>query len=326
MATEEFEFPDEKAQAAAEAAASAPAKKAPNDTDFEIETIDDTPPKDQGRRPLDREVTDPSEDELNEYSDKVQTRIKELTHARHDERRAKEALAREKSELERFAQQMLDENKKLRGFVDDGSKQYIEQAQTLAEREVAQAKNELRAAQEAFDSEAIIEAQDKLMDAKIKLREAKNFRPTTLQTEKSEVQQQKSVPAEPEVDTKTLNWQQENQWFGRRGNEEHTSFALGVHQKLVNSGADPTSDAYFEQINARMRSTFPELFNERGEPEKTQSRGSQKPPAAVVAPAARSSGVKKIRLTTTQIALAAKFGLTPQQYAAQVAKLENQNG
>jgi len=316
MATEDFKFPDEQEGKAA-AASAAP--------EIEIEEIDDTPPQDQGRQPLNREVVDPSEDELQDYSEKVQSRIKELTHARHDERRAKEALAREKEELERFAKQMLDENKKLRGVVDDGSKQYIEQAQTLAEREVEQAKQELRVAQEAFDTEAIVAAQDKLMDAKIKLREAKNFRPTTLQAEKNEVQQRQQPREEPQPDEKTLRWQQENQWFGRSGNEEHTSFALGVHQKLVNSGVDPTSDKYFEQINARMRATFPDLFPEQ-RTEKEQPRGSQKPPASVVAPATRSSGVKKVQLTKTALALAEKLGLTPQQYAAQVAKLENQNG
>jgi len=212
MATEEFEFPDEKA--AKTAAASATGGTAP---EIEIEEIDDTPPKDQGRQPLNREVVDPSDDELQNYSEKVQARIQELTHARHDERRAKEAVTREKEELERFARQMLEENKKLRGVVDDGSKQYIEQAQTLAEREVEQAKQELRAAQEAFDSEAIVSAQDKLMDAKIKLLEAKKFRPTTLQDEKNDVQQRQQPREAPQPDDKTLRWQQENQWFGRTG-------------------------------------------------------------------------------------------------------------
>ena len=82
--------------------------------EVEIEVVDDTPEKDRGRKPLDKEVEDPTDEEIETYSDKVQRRIKDLTHARHDERRAKEALQREKQELERFAQQMLEENKKLK--------------------------------------------------------------------------------------------------------------------------------------------------------------------------------------------------------------------
>ena len=70
--------------------------------DVEIEIVDDTPAKDRGRKPLDKEVADPTDDEIENYSDKVQTRIKELTHARHDERRMKEALLREKQETEKL--------------------------------------------------------------------------------------------------------------------------------------------------------------------------------------------------------------------------------
>jgi hypothetical protein len=128
-------------------------------------------------------------------------------------------------------------------------------------------------------------------------------------------------PERVQPDEKTLRWQAKNQWFGSNGFEEVTSFALGLHQKLVNSGTDPRSDEYFEQINARVKSKFPEVF---GDTEDTSSNGaSSRKPASVVAPATRSSGAKKVQLTTTQLALAKKFGLTPQQYAVQVAKLEN---
>jgi hypothetical protein len=60
-----------------------------------------------------------------------------------------------------------------------------------------------------------------------------------------------------------------------------------------------------------------------GSEDRPRNGNAPKKPAAVAAPATRSSGAKKIQLTQTQIALAKKFGLTPQQYAAQVAKLEN---
>jgi hypothetical protein len=145
---------------------------------------------------------------------------------------------------------------------------------------------------------------------------AQNFKPTPLQTASDSVQIRKSEPVAVEPDDKTLRWQAKNQWFGAAGNEELTSFSLGLHQKLVNSGVDPRSDEYFERIDARMRSTFPEAFG--------GARSSR--PSSVVASATRSSGPKRVQLTHTQIALAKKFGLTPQQYAVQVAKLENQNG
>lgn len=318
MANEDFKFPDEMD----DPKPGASAREKPEE--FEIETIDDTPVKDQGRKPLEKPVDEPSEDELSSYSDKVQARIKELTHARHDERRSKEAIAREKEELERFSRSLVEENKKLRSFVDTGSKQYIEQAQTLAETKVEKAKKALKEAQDAFDSDAIVAAQDQLMEAKIEANTAKNFRPTTLQAQETEVQTRQQPPAVDEPDERTLRWQQENQWFGESGKEEYTSFALGLHKKLVDAGVSPNSDKYFEQINARMTKAFPELFGE--DPPEKQPAAIARKPASVVAPATRSSGTKKIQLTATQVALANKLNIPLQQYAAQVAKLENANG
>ena len=289
--------------------------------DVEIEVIDDTPVQDRGRRPLDREVEDPTDDEIETYTRGAQDRIKELTHARHDERRAKEALAREKQELERLTQQMLEENKRLKQYVSTGTEQYTQMAKTAADAELEKARRDYKAAQEAFDTDAILAAQEALLEAKMKVEQTKNFRPPTLQTQEVDVQPRHQEPQQVRADEKTLRWQAKNQWFGSNGFEEVTSFALGLHQKLVNSGVDPRTDEYFEQIDARVKSTFPEMFG--GSEDRPRNGNAPKKPAAVAAPATRSSGAKKIQLTQTQIALAKKFGLTPQQYAAQVAKLEN---
>jgi len=304
---EKFEFPDEIA-----------AKADEKETEIEIEVVDDTPAQDRGRQALDRPVEDPTDEEINSYSDKVKGRIKELTHARHDERRAKESTIREKQELENLAQQLLDENRQLKEYANTGAKQYAETVKQAVGSELETARRNYKAAQEAFDTDAIIAAQEALTDAKLRMISAENFKPTPLQTASDNVQIRKSEPVAPELDEKTLRWQAKNQWFGAAGNEELTSFSLGLHQKLVNSGVDPRSDEYFERIDARMRSTFPESFGGR------EAKSTR--PSSVVASATRSSGPKKVQLTTTQIALAKKFGLTPQQYAVQVAKLENQNG
>jgi hypothetical protein len=295
-----------------------------DDGDVEVEVVDDTPIQDRGRKPLEREVEDPTDDEIENYSDKVKGRIKELTHARHDERRAKEATMREKQELERLAQQLINENKQLKQYVSTGSEQYGNMAKSAAEAELEKARRQYKDAQEAFDTDAIIAAQEAMTDAKWKLEQAKNFRPPPLQSEEYAVQTRQSAPEQAQPDEKTLRWQAKNQWFGSNGFEEVTSYALGLHQKLVNNGVDPRTDEYFEHIDARVKSKFPEVFG--GTEDKPRSGDSPRRPAAVAAPATRSSGAKKVQLTQTQVALAKKFGLTPQQYAAQVAKLESQNG
>ncbi len=294
------------------------------DNEVEIEIVDDTPVKDRGREPLNREVADPTDDEINSYSEGVQKRIKELTHARHDERRAKEALLREKKELERLAEHMVNENKKLKAYVQTGTEQYAESIKKVADNELEDAKRKYKEAYESGDSDAMVAAQEAMTEAKMKTEAAKNFRPAPLQANEVDVQTQQTQVPRQELDDKTVRWQAKNRWFGSDGYEEVTSFALGLHQKLVNSGVDPRSDDYYERIDARIKSTFPEIF---GETETKPNPGDvSKRPTSVVAPATRSTGARKVQLTPTQVALAKKYGLTPQQYAAEVAKLERSNG
>jgi hypothetical protein len=305
---ESFKFPDE-----------IEAEKPADATDeIEIEIVDDTPEKDRGRKPLDKEVADPTDDEIESYSDKVQSRIKELTHARHDERRQKEAVAREKAELERLAQHLINENNALKRNVNQGQEVIISSARKEAETQLETARRNLKAAQEAFDTDAIIAAQEALAEATWEMRTAKNFRAPALQETQYAVQPEPAPQAQVQPDEKSLRWQAKNQWFGQPGFEEYTSYALGLHQKLVNGGTDPRSDEYFDQIDGRMKTQFPEIFG--------GADTKQKRPTTVVASAARTTGTGKVRLTQTQLALAKKYGLTPQQYAIEVAKLERQNG
>ena len=287
--------------------------------EVDIEIVDDTPERDRGRQPLNREVEDPTDDEIESYSDKVKNRIKELTHARHDERRRADAVERERQELERLAQQLIDENKSLKKSVNVGQEAFVHSAKEKAEADLAMARKQYKEAQEAFDTDAIIAAQEALTDAKMRLETVKNYRVPPLQEERNEVQTQYAQPQQVQPDEKSLRWQAKNQWFGSAGFEEVTSYALGLHQKLVNGGVDPRNDEYFEQIDASIKSKFPEVF---GGSDDKKSVEVTKRPSTVVAPAGRSTSAGKVKLTNTQLALAKKFGLTPQQYAAQVVKLE----
>jgi hypothetical protein len=307
---QEFKFPDEVENTNIEV---------DDGAGIEIEVEDDTPERDRGRKPLSHEVADPTDEEIESYSDKVKNRIKELTHARHDERRSKEAVLREKQELERLAQQLIAENKNLKTNVNKGQEAVIEAAKEKAQAELDKARRKLREAQESFNTDDIIYHQEAVMDAKLKLEQVKNYRPAPLQDDDFAVQTQQIAPQTAQPDEKSLRWQARNQWFGAPGFEEYTSYALGLHKKLVTSGINPSSDEYFEQINARVKSAFPELF---GAAESRSSATAAKRPSTVVASASRSTATGKIKLTTTQMALAKKFGLTPQQYAAQVMKLE----
>lgn len=291
----------------------------------EIEIVDDTPARDRGRKPLDREVVDPTDEELDEYSHSVRTRIKELTHARHDERRSKEAVLREKQELERIAQSMIEENKRLQEYVQSGEKAYAEKVQALAQNELERAKAKFKSAYDAGDADSLAAAQEEMTLASLKLQKAQEFRPTPLQTPKDVVQSVQTVPSNPApADTATENWVARNRWFEAPGFEDMTSLAYGLHRKLVASGVLPSSDEYFAQIDAGMRKRFPEQFKQEIAEDSPHTEARK--PNNVVAPATRSTSATKIRLTQTQVALAKRLGVPLEIYAKQVAKQENLNG
>lgn len=310
----EFEFPDEK-----EVKVEAVKEQVVKAEEPEIEIVDDVPEQDRNRKPLDRPVADPSDDELQEYSDKVKNRIKELTHARHDERRAKEALAREKEEAFRLAQAMFEENKQLKQRINKGETSFVSQAQRLAEVEVEKAKAAVKAAHEAGDTDAFVEAQAALNRAVYMQERVKSFKPTPLPTETESANvpvQQVAQPPIPQLDQKAEAWRRRNPWFGV--DDEMTSFALGLHNKLVKAGYDLQSQDYYDTIDNRLRQVFPDQF--KAPEDKPEPAGKR--PATVVAPSSRASSPKKIRLTQTQLQIAKKLGVPLEVYARKVAELE----
>ena len=279
--------------------------------EVEIEIVDDTPPQDRNRKPSDP-PEDPTDEELEGYSEKVRKRMSHLTKGYHDERRAKEPAFREKEEAIRFAQQILEENKNLKGTVGKNQEVLLEQAKRATATEVEQAKAKYKIAYESGDSDAVVAAQDELTAAKIKADRVNNFRLPAVQTPEVEVKQQQTAPS-PQVDEKAVNWQKQNSWFG--SDDEMTSFALGLHQKLVKQGLDPRSDEYYEKINSRMRQVFPDEFDPADEVEVEKPRQKSN----VVAPATRSTAPKKIVLTPSSVALAKRLGVPLEEYAKQVA-------
>ena len=291
----------------------------------EIEVVDDTPPQDRGRKPLEKEVEEPSEDELNEYSAKVQKRLKELTHARHDERRKAEALAREKAELERAAQAIAAENKRLQEFVNMGQTAYIDKSKSLAEISLNNAKAKLKAALDAGDTDAAVAAQEEMYKAQFEMQQVNNFKPVELrQNNNAEfTQTQQPQPQQtPQLDERVVSWAERNPWFERPGDEDLTGYAYGVHNKLVREFGEAytRSDEYYQKIDEAMRRAFPERFSSGQEPAQPTRTKS------VVAPAQRSSAPKKIRLTKTQQNVAKKLGIPLELYAKKLAEMENQNG
>jgi hypothetical protein len=282
--------------------------------DFELEIEDDTPEQDRNRQPLPKEmVQDLEEDELEEYSEKVKTRLKQMKKVWHDERREKEAALREQQEAVSLAHNLVEENKKLKTRLTEGEKSLIMTATREAELDTQMAERAYKEAYDSGDSDQILEAQKKLNTTSNRLERLKGYRPS-LQASENSVQNQPTQAAAPRLDQKTDSWRKQNTWFGQ--DEEMTATALGLHQKLEKQygGQYIGTDEYWNTVNKTMQRRFPEYFGDE-EPEKPQRTA-----ATVVASASRSTAPKKIVLKQSQLALAKKLGLTPEQYAREYAK------
>jgi hypothetical protein len=314
---EEFEFPDEKQEKKASA------KEEKDDFDFEIE--DDTPAADRNREPMPQNLVEElDKDELENYSDNVKTKLKQMKKVWHDERREKERALREQQEAIAFAQKALEENKNLKKRLSYGEQNYLNTYKSAAALELEAANAEFKNAYDLGDSDLLLKAQQKIADANYKLQKAKEYVPS-LQHEETPVN---SVPQvqPPKPDQKSVTWQERNTWFGK--DEEMTSLALGLHQKLVNQNGEsyPSTDEYWKKVDETMRLRFPEYF--AGEKNEAQSTNRQRTDrsSTVVAPANRSTSSKRIVLKQSEIGIAKKLGLTPEQYAREKMKMEANNG
>jgi hypothetical protein len=320
----EFKFPDEQTAEVEETKAEQEVSD-----EIEIKVEDDTPEEDRGRKPLSkRTVEEIDGEDLDEYSEKVKKRLSQMKRIYHDERREKERALREREEALRFAQAREQEIKQLKQRLGNNEQAFVKEAEKYANFDLNLAKERLRQAYEAGEAEKIADAQELLTDAKLKLQNIARVKPS-LQQQEERVEQAQQVQApqptaQPKADPKAESWRERNTWFGE--DEEMTALALGLHEKLVRSGVDPNSDEYYRRVDDTMRKRFPEAFENAEEDEKPQTKQEEKPartkPANVVAPVTRGTAPRQVRLTPTQVAIAKKLGLSNEQYARELMKLE----
>lgn len=312
---EEFKFPDEKQ----------PQEESKESEEIQLEIEDDTPPADRGRKSA-PPPQDPTDEELSSYSREAQDRLKKFTRGYHDERRAKEAAERERLAAEDFARKVYEENRRLKEQLKTGSEVFIETSKTAAQTELDVAKKKMKEAFEAGDGEALVSAQEEVARATLKIDKAQTMRP--IEIEQSE--EFKPAPKEPAVTPKTKKWLDKNSdWFGV--DEEMTFSAMGLDKKLQKQyGADYIgTDEYFQELDRTMRKRFPEYFRSHEDddpPQNSSTPAEDEPPrraklSTPVAPATRSTPPSRVKLKASQVSLARKLGITPEQYAKQVALL-----
>lgn len=317
---DEYKFPDEIDNST------------PVEDEFEIEIVDDTPEEDKrNATPLPKEIVDEiDKDDLESYSGQAKERLMQMKKAMHDERRAKEAAFKEQEEAVAFAQKVYQENQNLKTKLTAGEQSLVSNIKENVSRALEDAKRAYKEAYDSGDADLLVDAQEKLTEIKMKAQDIERYKPEysedALQSRETDVQ----IPQQPQrLDSKTQAWLDKNSWYGV--DEDMSFLAMGVHRRLEREGVAIGSDHYYNVIDKEIHQRFPEKFGNSEETKtssETETKNSVKTskPSNVVAPATRSTSPKRVKLTPTQVQLAKKFNLTPEQYARELTKLESQNG
>lgn len=254
-------------------------------------------------------------EELDEYSQRVQKRIKGLT-----ERYRKEE--RDREEAVRIAQTIKNENDQLKQRLKNLDTGYLSEYGSRLESQLSQAKVAYKEAHDRGDVDSMFEAQQALSKIAI---EQERYRLAKERQERVQVQQpeggqpvqaqqpvQVQQSAEAKPDPKAQGWAEKNEWFGQ--DEVMTYAAFGIHRRLVEEeGFDPQSDDYYDEIDRRMRTEFPNKFSSR-------KNGGSNRVASADTSASRSTrqGRRTVKLTPSQISIAKKLGVPLEEYAKYV--------
>ena len=248
-------------------------------------------------------------DELDEVSASVQKRIDKLTY------RMREA-ERQRDEVVNYANNLGQNNTQLKEKLKNSDSSLFKEYDNRVQSEIDKAKIILREAQDTGDSEAVVNATEKLSRVSA---EAENLRRLSAQQQVRQQRQAQEVPVEPYQptlqpqaagpDPKAEKWAKNNEWFG--DDQAMTFAAFGIHKELVDGGVDPTSNEYYDRVDEEMRNNFPHKFSEE-----------QSAPVQQVAASSRgASGRKtsrKVKLTPSQVAIAKRLNVPLEEYAKHI--------
>ena len=300
--------------------------------DFEIEIADTVPADKKPRRAEDAVPEVPSDDEIATYSESVQKRIKQLKFEFHEANRHKEAAIRAREEALKFAKLQQEEAARLRDNLSKGQTAVVGQAKARVMMEVEQAKRDYKNAYEAGDSDALLDAQSRMIKSSNELTRLESWKPQPQPQQAPQRAPQQQAPqqqapdalkeAEQRVSPQAKAWAERNPWFEQ--DNEMRALAFGIHENAIRSGIAPDSKAYYDAIDSGMRRRFPEYF-EKAEGEVVSA--PKKKMAPVVASAQRSGKITpKVRLTSEQADTARRLGVSLKDYAAQLLKDMRENG
>tara|TARA_R100000544_G_scaffold5722_2_gene2187 strand:+ start:10590 stop:11519 length:930 start_codon:yes stop_codon:yes gene_type:complete len=252
------------------------------------------------------------EEELVEYSSKVQKRINTLTRKLREEERAKASALN-------YAEEIKQENEKLKGSKNVSEQNYLVEAEARLNSQRTQATKALTDAQVNQDYEKVAKATDIL--AKIAVEENKitsskkelEYQNTLKEEDaykNSQIQRQVQNTSPPQVDEKAQEWAEKNEWFGQ--DQIMTLAAFSIHKNLTEEeGFDPRSNEYYTEVNNRMKKEFPLKFED-------SSNVTERPQQRVASAAradSKSVGKRQVKLTPAEVQMAKRLNVPLTEYA-----------
>jgi hypothetical protein len=256
------------------------------------------------------EQKEEKEEGLQDYSDKVQKRIKKLTF------QIREAERREKAAVE-YAKGIKNKYETAQEKYEEVDTNYLKEYDARIDAERDKAKSALKAAFDSQDPEQITEAQDKLTKLAVEKEKVSiSLGEKEARKKEAESNPQQVAQPEPQISKKAQEWASENEWFG--SDRVMTSAAMGIHDEIIQQGIDAETDEYYNQINKRMKEYFPQKFAGTTE-EKTAA--TKEPVQNVASVSRRAGGRKSVKLTKSQVVIAKKLGVPLEEYAKYVKEV-----
>ena len=286
------------------------------DKDEDATEVNISPQEDKEAAPLaappDVVEEDDSSGELEQYSAGVQGRISQLTKRFREEERQKQTAIE-------FAESVRKENENLKQRITALDEGYMAQFDGRVSSELDSAKQALREAHETGDVDKLVQAQEDLANLTVQKSSANVARskkenrvetpaPPPLPPQPAQPQPQPQATPDPKAEA----WASENTWFGN--DEVMTYGAFGIHRRLVeDEGFDPNSDAYYAELDSRLRDEFPNKLAP-----KSKTNGGRKVASAESSASRKKTGRKTVRLTPSQVAIAKKLNVPLEEYAKYV--------
>jgi hypothetical protein len=265
--------------------------------------------------------TSSQQGELDQYSEGVKKRIDKLT------ARLRETQRREQAALE-YAKSVQARATQLEQQYMTADSERLGEANGRVQTQVVALKQIIRKAREEGDIDTETEAQQRLTSLTM---EQNQITVATQQREQQAQQwayqqqvaaqqaaQQPQVQVQQEVDPRVEDWAERNPWYGRDTAMTHA--AWGIHRQLIQvEGFDPNSNEYYDELDNRLKQTFPQKLG-GGQQQAQTNRAARA--VQTVAPASRSSGInnarRTVKLTPSQVAIAKKLGVPLEEYAKYV--------